>query len=131
MKFAYYDDTGEIQKTYSGVEEDVAGNNDGEWHVQLVDESVSAETHYFKDHVVKAKQPLRGLSVGVLASQNDYEIVISGLPSNSHVVWPDGVRTTESGELTLVVNVPGDYRFHIWSVSTLPHTEVVHVEARH
>ena len=47
---------------------------------------------------------------------------ISGIPDNTVVTWPDGVKTTESKELEFESNVSGSFGFVFDSIKYLRHS---------
>lgn len=65
---------------------------------------------------------------GVVKNTTDFPVlnvnngVITNIPAETLVTWPDGVMTVESGSLEFDCNVSGVFSFDFYSVPYKPHT---------
>tara|TARA_B110000483_G_C18024277_1_gene476201 strand:- start:43 stop:432 length:390 start_codon:yes stop_codon:yes gene_type:complete len=65
---------------------------------------------------------------GVVKNTTDFPVlnvnngVITNIPAETLVTWPDGVMTVESGSFEFDCNVSGVFSFDFYSVPYKPHT---------
>jgi hypothetical protein len=123
----YYLNTGAIQSCASWHDE--GSENTGYLEV-LVGPPELQRGHLFLEQAPDGET--QWVEAGVIVDKTPFPLtvegpVVSGLPANTLVEWPDGVTTTESdGAVELESNVIGSFSLTFWHASHI--TETVEVQ---
>lgn len=110
--------TGRINSVYEGHSGPIPHNETIE--AVALGENIQLDQHYFdlSSSQVKMKEifPFEFSKVTIDADGVD-STILSGLPENSTVIWPDGETTlVDDGEVEFSVDLQGSYTFQIESV---------------
>jgi hypothetical protein len=117
----YKSNTGQIDRVYSGPEHEALIQPEvGEQVVVILDAEDDASS-YVESGVVTQRQlmPLTITNTPLIANGTD-EVIISGIPSDVQVEWPDGqTDIVTDGEIRFSVDLAGIYIFRFTAVPYL------------
>jgi hypothetical protein len=122
-----YDELGCItrQVVLANPESLVCNVAEGETYL-LVDSPISMESAYIFNGAVLEKTPFPAVTYA--PTQQGGVLTLTGIPTSTHVIWPDKMVTLEDGGV-ISCDTPyaGDYLFEFYSARYLAHKEIVHV----
>ena len=110
-RWAVYNQQGRIDSVYSGPEFEAYLQARGGLEVVPIADGLDDVTAYISGGAVQPKQPmpLNTTSTSLIADGTD-EVIISGIPSDVQVEWPDGqIDTVTDGEVSFAVDLVGTY----------------------
>jgi hypothetical protein len=73
--------------------------------------SCNIEVCYYENGEIKLKEQM-DIEAPAVGNIGDV-IIINGIPSGSEVIWPDRIKTVESGSVSFTANTQGLYVFYI------------------
>ena len=120
-RWAVYNQQGRIDSIYSGPDFEADLQAQGGLEVVPIADDLDDVTAYISGGDVQLKQPmsLNTTSTSLIADGTD-EVIISGIPSDVQVEWPDGqIDTVTDGEIRFSVDLPGTYTFQLTAVPYL------------
>ena len=111
--FVFYDSYGKITKVHNGNNDWSETNRQEGESVLEVFESVEPEDWYVASERLLPTVPFPDVSVTESPTINS-TITVSNLPDDTEVMWPDEVRTRESGSFTFSTDVGDTFNFVLY-----------------
>jgi len=120
-RWAVYNQQGRINSIYSGPNFEAQQQARGGLQVLPIADYLDDVTAYISDGAVQPKAAFPFVvSAGQITANGTDEAIISGIPSDVQVRWPDGqVDTVTDGEVGFKVDLPGNYTFRFTAVPYL------------
>ena len=120
-RWAIYNQQGRIDSIYSGPDFEAQLQAQGGLEVVPIADDLDDVTAYISGGDVQPKQPMSLITTNTpLIADGTDEVIISGIPSDVQVEWPDGqVDTVTDGEIRFSVDFPGTYTFQFTAVPYL------------
>jgi len=106
----FYDSYGQITKVHSAHNGLAEGNQQEGESILEVSELVEPEDWYVEDATLVRRTPFPDITVSESPAVNT-TITVSNLPNDTEVMWPDEVRTRESGSFTFTTDVGDSFYF--------------------
>ena len=126
-RWAVYNQQGRIDSVYSGPEFEAYLQARGGLEVVPIADGLDDVTAYISGGAVQPKQPmpLNTTSTSLIADGTD-EVIISGIPSDVQVEWPDGqIDTVTDGEVSFAVDLVGTYTIKFTAIPYLDQEVVI------
>jgi hypothetical protein len=106
-RYTIYDSTGRILRSLRLPAGNIENNvHAGESYIVSA-EAFAPDKYYVMDGAEVEKTEMPDVDV----SQSGDVVTVSSVPENTIVIWPDSVKTTESGEFSFESNVTGEMGF--------------------
>ena len=120
-RWAVYNQQGRINSIYSGPNFEAQQQARGGLQVLPIADYLDDVTAYISGGAVQPKAAFPFVvSAGQITANGTDEAIISGIPSDVQVRWPDGqVDTVTDGEVGFKVDLPGNYTFRFTAVPYL------------
>ena len=120
-RWAIYNSEGRILLVYSGPGFEAEQQAQNGLQVLPIADDLDDVTAYISGGDVQPKQPMSLITTNTpLIADGTDEVIISGIPSDVQVEWPDGqVDTVTDGEIRFSVDFPGTYTFQLTAVPYL------------